>query len=177
SYLRLLCERGLRRRGLAESLSARQRLREELAVIEAGELSSYFLVVRDIARHARGKRYSMALRGSAGNSLVCYLLEITDVDPLRFGLALERFLHAGRPDLPDIDLDFDWKVRDEVIAHVLTRYGRRHAAMISAHLFLQPRSAFREAGKAHGLSSEQVTRVLETLSQRLEPLLEEVEQK
>ena len=108
-YLRLLCERGLHRRGLYGNPAAHERLGEELVIIEAGGLSAYFLVVRDIARYARRRRLPMALRGSAGNSLVCYLLEITDVDPLRFGLALDRFLHIGRPDLPDIDLDFDWQ--------------------------------------------------------------------
>src|SRR5207245_8129549 len=121
--LRRLCERGLRRRELGDSLAARQRLREELAVIESAGLAGYFLVVRDIARYARRRHHSMALRGSAGNSLVCYLLEITDVDPLRFHLPLERFLHPGRIDLPDIDLDFDWKVRDDVIAYAFRRYG------------------------------------------------------
>src|SRR5262249_15842341 len=110
---------------------------------------------------ARRQQHSMALRGSAGNSLVCYLLEITDVDPLRFHLPLERFLHPGRNDLPDIDLDFDWKVRDDVIAHVFRRYGDRHVARISSHLFLQPRSAFREAAKAHGLSDVQISTLLE----------------
>jgi DNA-directed DNA polymerase III PolC len=170
-FLHLLCERGLRRRELGDSLSARQRLREELAVIEATNLAGYFLVVREIARHARNQRHSMALRGSAGNSLVCFLLEITDVDPLRFNLPMERFLHPGRTDLPDIDLDFDWKVRDEVIEHVCRRYGPRFTARISSHLFLQPRSAFREAGKIHGLSSVQVSELLETLSTRVDDLL------
>ncbi len=97
----------------------------------------------------------MALRGSAGNSLVCYLIGITDVDPIRFGLEPERFLHPGRTDLPDIDLDFDWRVRDEVIAHTIRRYGAAHAAQISTHQFFQPRSAFREAGRIHGLSDDQ----------------------
>jgi DNA-directed DNA polymerase III PolC len=170
-YLGRLCERGLRRRSLGDSLAARQRLREELAVIEAGNLAGYFLVVRDIARHARRQRHSMALRGSAGNSLVCFLLEITDVDPLRFDLPMERFLHPGRTDLPDIDLDFDWKVRDDVLAHVFRRWGPRHTAMISTHQFLQPRSAFREAAKAHGLSNDQVSRLLESFLDRLEDLL------
>jgi DNA-directed DNA polymerase III PolC len=175
AYLRLLCERGLRRRGLGNDLPARQRLREELAVIELGDLAGYFLVVRDIARYARRRGHGMALRGSAGNSLVCFLLEITDVDPLRFRLPMERFLHPGRTDLPDIDLDFDWKVRDDVIAHVFRRYGDRHTAMICSHLFLQPRSAFREAGKIHGLSNEQISRLLETLSERVDYLLGEEE--
>jgi DNA polymerase-3 subunit alpha/error-prone DNA polymerase len=156
-YLRLLCERGLRRRDLGGDLGARRRLREELALIEAGCLADYFLVVREITRFARRRGYSMALRGSAGSSLVCYLLEITDINPLRFGLGLARFLHPGRPDLPDIDLDFDWRARDEVLAHVLRRRGPGHAALVSSHLFLQPRSAFREAAKAHGLSNEQVS--------------------
>jgi DNA-directed DNA polymerase III PolC len=172
-YLRLLCERGLRRRDLGDNLDARQRLREELAVIEAGNLAGYFLVVRDIARYARRQGHGMALRGSAGNSLVCFLLEITDVDPLRFRLPLERFLHPGRVDLPDIDLDFDWKVRDQVLAYVFRRHGPAHTAMISSHLFLQPRSAFREAAKIHGLSNEQVSTLLETLSSRVDSLLAE----
>jgi error-prone DNA polymerase len=162
-YLRRLCERGLHRAGLYGNPAAHERLGEELAIIDADALASYFLVVRDIARHARHRRLTMALRGSAGNSLVCYLLKITDVNPLRFGLALDRFLHIGRPDLPDIDLDFDWRVRDEIIAHVFKRYGERHTAMISSHLFLQPRSAFREAGKIHGLSNEQITLLAQTV--------------
>ncbi len=190
-YLRLLCERGLRRRGLpplappsqggeeeaaaqAEAgESVRQRLEQELHIINQRDLAGYFLVVRDIARDARRRGFSMALRGSAGNSLVCYLLGITHVDPLRFDLPLERFLHAGRPDLPDIDLDFDWKVRDQIIASTFERYGAERTAMISSHLFLQPRSAFREAGKVHGLSNEQISRLLETLSERVEGMLAE----
>ncbi len=172
-YLHALCERGLRRRELGGDLAARQRLREELAVIEAAHLAGYFLIVRDIARYARRKGHSMALRGSAGNSLVCYLLEITDVDPLRFGLPLERFLHPGRSDLPDIDLDFDWKVRDDVIDYVFRRYGPRHTARISSHLFLQPRSAFRESAKVHGLSNEQISSLLETLDARVSRIVED----
>jgi DNA-directed DNA polymerase III PolC len=170
-YLRRLCERGLRCRGLEANLDARRRLREELAVIEPAGLGGYFLTVREVARYARRRGHSMALRGSAGNSLVCYLLGITDVDPLRFRLPMERFLHPGRADLPDIDLDFDWKVRDEVIDHVLRRHGHAHAARISTHLFLQPRSAFREAAKVHGLSDEQVSQLLTTLSTSVDDVL------
>jgi DNA-directed DNA polymerase III PolC len=170
-YLRALCERGLRERRLGADLSARQRLREELAVIESAGLSGYFLTVRDIARMARRRGHTMALRGSAGNSLVCYLLGITDVDPLRFGLPPERFLHPGRVDLPDIDLDFDWKVRDRVIDQVIRRYGSAHVARISSHLFLQSRSAFRQAGKVHGLSDEQVSRLLTGLDEKVDALL------
>ncbi len=171
-YLPHLCERGLRQRGQGADLEARERLRKELAIIEATGLAGYFLVVRDIARSARRRGHTIALRGSAGNSLVCYLLGITDVDPLRFNLPLERFLHPGRIDLPDIDLDFDWKVRDEVIDHVFRRYGTAHVARISTHLFLQPRSAFREAAKLHGLSNEQVSTLLTGLSERIDSVME-----
>jgi DNA-directed DNA polymerase III PolC len=153
--------------------AARQRLDEELHIIRKRGLAGYFLVVRQIAREARRRRFSMALRGSAGNSLICYLLGITDVDPLRFDLPLERFLHAGRLDLPDIDLDFDWRERDEIIASVFERYGETHTAMISSHLFLQPRSAFREAAKIHGLSNEQTSHLIETLLQRVEGFFQE----
>jgi DNA-directed DNA polymerase III PolC len=169
--LKHLCERGLDRRPLHDAGQARQRLHEELALIEAAGLAGYFLVVRGIARYARRKGHSMALRGSAGNSLVCYLLEITDVDPLRFGLSLERFLHAGRRDLPDIDLDFDWKVRDDVIAWVRRRHGPEHTAQIASHLSLQPSSAFRESAKVHGLSDEQVSRLLEQVDDRVDGIL------
>jgi error-prone DNA polymerase len=171
AYLRRLCEKGLRQRGLGADLDARQRLREELAAIASARLAGYFLTVRGIARHAHRRGHTMALRGSAGNSLVCYLLGITEVNPLRFNLPLERFLHPGRADLPDIDLDFDWKVRDEVIAHVVRRYGQAHAAQISSHLFFQPRSAFREAGRIHGLSNEQISELLTKLAYSLDDLL------
>jgi DNA-directed DNA polymerase III PolC len=170
-FLRALCERGLLQRGLSTDLTARHRLRDELAVIADAGLAGYFLTVRDIARYARHRGHGMALRGSAGNSLVCYLLAITDVDPLRFRLPYERFLHPGRKDMPDIDLDFDWKVRDEVIAHVTQRYGPAHTARVSSHLFLQPRSAFREAGKIHGLSNEQISNLLTKLSERVDDIL------
>jgi DNA polymerase-3 subunit alpha/error-prone DNA polymerase len=170
--LRHLCERGLRRRPLHDPDRAPARLREELALIEGLGLCGYFLVVRGIARHARRRGHGMALRGSAGNSLVCYLLDITDVDPLRFGLSPERFLHAGRRDLPDIDLDFDWKVRDGVIDHVRRHYGPERTAQIASHLFLQPRSAFRESAKVHGLSDEQVSGLLERLDDRVDGVLD-----
>ncbi|MCS6975972.1 MAG: DNA polymerase III subunit alpha, partial [Gemmatales bacterium] len=175
-FLRALCQRGLRRIAEADALhhsadqaTYQRRLEEELHLVQLRDLADYFLVVRDIALYARRRGLSMALRGSAGNSLICFLLGITDVDPLRFGLPLERFLHAGRPDLPDIDLDFDWRVRDQVIAWVFRRYGAEHTAMISSHLFFRPALAFREAAKVHGLSNEQISHLLEEWERRIAP--------
>ena len=154
--LRRACERGLAARGLLGRADARSRLDLELRIIGDAGLDGYFLIVRSIARHARRMGHTLALRGSAGNSLVCYLVGITDVDPLRFDLAFARFLHPGRPDLPDIDLDFDWKVREEVIDWVTRRHGPRRCVRICSYQFLQARSSFREACKIHGLSEAQV---------------------
>lgn len=152
---------------------ARARLQEELSIIEQRGLAGYFLVVQEIAQEARRRGYPMALRGSAGNSLVCYLLGITDVDPLRYRLPLERFLHPGRGDLPDIDLDFDWRVRDDILRWMVQRFGEDHTAQISSHLFFQPRSAFREAAKAYGLSDPQISQLLVHLDACLESLVDE----
>ncbi|MCS7167648.1 MAG: DNA polymerase III subunit alpha [Gemmatales bacterium] len=164
------CERALASR-CGDTPAARARLEQELAIIAQRGLAGYFLVVQEIAQEARRRGYPLALRGSAGNCLVCYLLGITDVDPLRYQLPLERFLHAGRADLPDIDLDFDWRIRDEMIQWVCQRFGKSHTAQISSHLFFQPRSAFREAAKVCGLSGPQITQLLLRLEARLEEYL------
>lgn len=169
AHLRALCLEGMHLRGLQDDKVAKLRLEEELKIIHSRGLDGYFLTVNEITRLARSDGHTPALRGSAGNSLVCYLLGITDVDPLRHNLVFERFLHMGRIDLPDIDLDFDWKIRDELIDHVLEQRGRRHAARISSHLFLQPRSALRESAKVHGLSEDQVSAMGPAMEKRLEP--------
>jgi len=166
------CERGLRMRGLLEHPLARRRLAEELSIIFRRGLGDYFLLVQSIARHARSAGHTLALRGSAGNSLVCYLLGITDVDPLRFDLPLARFLHEGRVDYPDIDLDFDWKVRDGVIDWAISRFGEDCCVRIASHQLMQPRSAFREACKLHGLSDTQISILENMLPARAEQLLE-----
>ncbi|MFO0928075.1 MAG: hypothetical protein U0736_13735 [Gemmataceae bacterium] len=162
-YLRAVGERGLRERGLGGDLAARARLREELAIIEANGLAGYFLTVRDIAREARRRGHTMALRGSAGNSLVCYLLGITDVDPLRFGQALERFLHLAAPTCRTSTwTSTGRRRRDHRPRH---RPPRAECRPHQAHQFYQPRSAFRDAGKLHGLSTGCVSELLTHLEQ------------
>ena len=170
-HLRALCVEGMHLRRLYKNEDAELRLEEELKIIHARSLDGYFLTVNEITRLARSDGHTPALRGSAGNSLVCYLLGITDVDPLRHNLVFERFLHMGRVDLPDIDLDFDWKIRDALIEHVLEQRGRQYAARISSHLFLQPRSALRESAKVHGLSEEQISVMGPEMEKRLEPYI------
>jgi len=171
--LKHLCRKGLRLRGLEAESQAQKRLDRELELIVRLGFTGYFLVVRSIARKARRMGLSMALRGSAGNSLVCYLLEITEVDPLRFALPLERFLHEGRTDLPDIDLDFDWKNRDAIIDWAIRHFGAGRTCRISSHLFFQPRVAFRESCRCHGLSNQQITQLTQNLKTSAEVLVKD----
>jgi DNA polymerase-3 subunit alpha/error-prone DNA polymerase len=161
--LRALCKAGLARRYGTPTVEARARLDRELAVIRALGFEDYFLVVRDIVDYARSRGAPVAGRGSGASSLVAYVLGLTNVCPLRYGLQFERFLHEGRTDWPDLDLDFCWRTRDDVIDHVFERFGRERVAMVSSHLTLQARGAFREAAKAHGLSDAQVAAVRSAL--------------
>ncbi|MBX9680028.1 MAG: PHP domain-containing protein [Gemmataceae bacterium] len=171
AYLASLCERGLRKRGLDTNSEARARLNQELLLIAERRLAAHLLIIADIARFARRRRHPSALRGPAANSLACYLLEITDINPLRFGLAIDRFLRPGSMDRPDIALDFDPKVRDEAIDYLIRGYGRERTGMISSHVFFQPRTAFRESAAIHGLSPGQIETLCESLGPRVEWML------
>ena len=128
------------------------RLSFELRTIEGMGFSPYFLIVADIAHEARRRGIPVLGRGSAASSLVAYALGITPVDPLAHHLAFERFLHAERPDPPDIDLDLCWRRRDEVLDYVYRTYCDSHVAMICTYNTFHTRSAVRETAKAFGLS-------------------------
>ncbi len=134
-----------------------ERIERELAVIGRLGYADYFLVVHDIVKYSRERGLPVAGRGSGASSVVAYCLGITNVCPIAFDLPFERFLHEGRADYPDIDVDFSWRVRDEVIAHVFRRFG--DVAMVSTHITFQRRSAFREAARAFGYSDAQVTQL------------------
>ena len=127
------------------------RLQTELQVIAELDFAPYFLIVWDIARWARRHGIPILGRGSAADSLVAYVLGITQVDPLQHGLYFERFLNAERPDPPDIDLDLCWRRRDEVLNYVYETYGRDRVAMIGTHICFKLRSAWRDVARAHGL--------------------------
>jgi len=171
AYLRSLCERGLRKRGLADNAEADARLALELHRIGERNLAAYFLVVADIARFARRRRHPLAVRGVAGHSLVCYLLEATDIDPLRFGLSADRFLPSGGVELPQLDFEFDPKIRDQAVDFVFRRSGRERTALISSHVFFEPRSAFRESAKIHGVAAEPLNALCDALGPRIEWML------
>jgi DNA polymerase-3 subunit alpha/error-prone DNA polymerase len=151
--LRALVDRGLAWR--YGERPPRERADDELEVIGKLGYADYFLVVHDIVAYSRERGLPVAGRGSGASSVVAYALGITNVCPIDFDLPFERFLHEGRTDYPDIDVDFSWRVRDDVIAEVFRRFG--DVAMVSTHITFQARSAFREAAKAYGYSDEQVT--------------------
>jgi error-prone DNA polymerase len=148
SYLRTLCEEGLRCKFDPITSQARAQLDHELDVIEHAGLAGYFLVVWDIVRYAREQGIRCQGRGSAANSLVAYVLDITPVDPLRHNLLFERFLSGGSHTTPDIDVDFAADRREEVIQYVYERYGKDHVGMVCNVVTYRARSAVREVAKA-----------------------------
>ncbi|WIE73311.1 error-prone DNA polymerase [Curtobacterium sp. MCJR17_020] len=159
SWLRELTWTGARRLypGSADGVDPqkRERIERELAVIEDKNFPGYFLIVRDMVQYARGRGILCQGRGSAANSAVCYLLEITAVDSIRYGLPFERFLSAMRDEEPDIDVDFDSDRREEVIQYVYEKYGRYNAAQVANVITYRPKGAVRDMAKALGHSPGQ----------------------
>lgn len=134
-----------------------QRLTYEMGVIKKLNFVRYFLVVDDIIRTARSKGIMVGpARGSAAGSLVCYLLGITQVDPLKHELFFERFLNPERLDLPDIDVDFQDNRRDEVFAYIREKYGADNVANINTYSYLYAKSAFRDVCRVFGVNMLQV---------------------
>ena len=148
--LRQLVQQGRRRRH-GDHEPARVRCEHELAVIERMGFAPYFLAVVAIADLARARDIPFVGRGSAADSLVAHCLGLTDADPLRYGLLFERFLNEGRTDLPDIDLDFCWRRRDELIDAVYAHFGRAHVARIATYNTCGARAAYQEAAKVLGM--------------------------
>ena len=136
-----------------------KRLNYELQIIADMGFSGYFLVVRDIVRPVS----RTCGRGSAAASLVSYCLYITNVCPIRHNLYFERFLNPGRKDAPDIDIDFAWDERDQVLSSVFKRYGCR-CAMVSNLVTMQPRKAIRETAKVFGMPAAEINKITRRLS-------------
>jgi len=152
SYLSKLAHAGTRKLyGNFLPTNVAKRLSYELKVIDGLAFASYFLIVWDIVREARARGIPTVGRGSAANSLVCRALGITEVDPIRHNLYFERFLNPERQDYPDIDIDFPWNRRDEMLDYVFKKYGHDRVALISAHVHFRGRSVLRETGKAIGI--------------------------
>jgi error-prone DNA polymerase len=137
----------------------RVKLEDELGLIGRLRYADYFLTVHDIVRFARGQGILCQGRGSAANSVVCFLLGITAVDPMQHDLLFSRFISEERAEPPDIDVDFEHERREEVMQYIYRRYGRERAGIAATHIHYRPRSAVREAGKALGLSEDMTSRI------------------
>ncbi|HVO72614.1 MAG TPA: PHP domain-containing protein [Ignavibacteriaceae bacterium] len=142
-----------------KAVSPEERLEEELRVIDDMHLSDYFLVVWGILKEAKRRGMMTIGRGSAANSIVSYCLGITEIDPIKYNLYFERFLNKSRSSPPDIDLDFSWKERDEIVKYVFEKYGYEHTAFISTHVTFRARSAFRETAKVFGFSDAEISKM------------------
>ncbi len=131
------------------------RIEHEMNIIREKNFAHYFLIVADITRKA-GRSCG---RGSAAASIVSYALGITHVDPIKHRLFFERFLNPGRLDPPDIDVDFAWDEREQIVDYVFARYGNRRAAMVANHNTYGARSSLREVAKVFGLTDAEIIRV------------------
>jgi DNA polymerase III subunit alpha len=147
-YLVELCEKGLVKRYGSSSAELEERLRFELKTIREMGFADYFLIVADFIGFAKRNGVSVGPgRGSAAGSLAAYCLEITDIDPLRYGLLFERFLNPARKDMPDMDIDFAVEGRERVINYVAEKYGRDRVAQIITFSKMAARAALRDAGR------------------------------
>ncbi len=149
-FLTELCEIGLEKRyGKELPAGARERMDYELSVINKTGFAGYILIVQDFVNWAKSNRIVVGPgRGSAGGSLVCYLTQITNVDPIKHDLLFERFLNPERISMPDIDMDFTDRRRDEVIAYVGEKYGKDHVAQIITFGTMAARAVIRDVGRA-----------------------------
>ncbi len=160
SYLRRLCEEGLRRRYREVTPELAQRLEHELGVIHQMGFDTYFLIVWDLVHFAKSHGILVGPgRGSAAGSLVSYTLGITELEPTSNGLIFERFLNPGRVTMPDIDLDFPDDRREELITYAVQKYGQDRVAQIITFGTMAARAAIRDAGRAIGIPLNEVDRV------------------
>lgn len=160
TYLRRLTEEGMQRRwprGVPQKVT--RLIEHELKLIAELRYEPYFLTVYDIVSYARSQDILCQGRGSAANSAVCFCLGVTEVDPARMEMLVERFISKERDEPPDIDVDFEHERREEVIQYIYAKYGRERAALAATVITYRPRSALRDMGKVLGLSDLQVGRL------------------
>jgi len=145
------------------SAKLREQIAKEMALIEKRDYARYFLTVYDIVKFANEKEILCQGRGSAANSVVCYILGITAVSPEQATLLFERFVSAERDEPPDIDVDFEHERREEVMQYIFDKYTRDRAGIVATVISYRPRSAIRDVGKAMGLSADSIARLSTTL--------------
>jgi error-prone DNA polymerase len=162
---RLVVDAAHARHGAVLPAEVERRIAEEFALIREQNYACYFLTVYDLVRFARAQQPPILCqgRGSAANSIVCFLLGITSVDPTEHDLLFSRFVSAERREPPDIDVDFEHERREEVIQYIYERYGRDRAGIAATVIHYRPRSALRQVGTALGLSDDITARLSGTI--------------
>lgn len=166
-YLRQLVERGKQQRfpqGVPPEIA--QTIEKELGLIEQLNYPFYFLTIHDIVRFAQQQGILYQGRGSAANSVVCYCLEITSVDPRQISVLFERFISQERAEPPDIDVDFEHERREEVIQYIYQKYGRERAALAATVITYRFKSAVRDVGKALNIQPAQLDHFINNVNRR-----------
>lgn len=160
-YLRELVEAGKKMRwpqGPSQKIA--EQIETELALIAELQYEHYFLTIHDIVQHARNQHILYQGRGSAANSVVCYCLFITEIDPHKICLLFERFISRERNEPPDIDVDFEHERREEIIQYIYGKYGRHRAGLAATKISYRFKSALRDIGKALGISAATIEQLL-----------------
>jgi DNA polymerase III alpha subunit len=159
-----MCQEGAKRVGvnLKDPVYA-ARLERELKLIKDKEFEDYFYIIADIVSHAKRIMIVGPARGSSCGSLVCYLLDITAIDPIKFNLIFERFIDINRNDLPDIDIDFDDQQREHIFNYVKKKYKREHVARLGTVGTFRPKSALNQIGKALRIPQWRINKVSESM--------------
>ncbi|MBF0478790.1 MAG: DNA polymerase III subunit alpha [Candidatus Omnitrophica bacterium] len=167
-YIRELCEQGMVRRYPNATPELKERLDYELRVIEKMGFIPYFLIVWDFIAYAKSQGIPVGPgRGSAAGSIISYLLGITDLDPIKYGLIFERFMNPDRKGMPDIDIDFCFERRQEVIDYVNRKYGRENVAQIITFGTMKAKAVIRDVGRAFGVPYSDVDRIAKLVPNEL----------
>lgn len=157
--LRAECMRGIPYRYPNPGAEVMNRIEKELQVIGQLNFASYFLINWDIIKYAQHKNYYYVGRGSGANSIVAYLLRITDVDPIELDLYFERFINLYRNNAPDFDMDFSWTDRDDITRYIFDRFGRERTALLGSYNTFQHDAVIRELGKVFGLPPGEIDKI------------------
>jgi DNA polymerase-3 subunit alpha len=160
--LRSECMKGLTYRYKNPSAEVLERVEKELDVIGQLNFASYFLINWDIIKYAQSKGYYYVGRGSGANSIVAYLLRITDVDPIDLDLYFERFINIHRSNAPDFDIDFSWTDRDDMTRYIFDRFGHHRTALLATYSTYQKDAVIRELGKVFGLPPNEINKLQST---------------
>ncbi|KUO49018.1 MAG: DNA polymerase III subunit alpha [Desulfitibacter sp. BRH_c19] len=168
TYLKKLCDQGLRERYSEVSQEIIDRLEYELSIINKMNFPGYFLIVWDLVNYARQQKILVGPgRGSAAGSLVAYALKITNIDPLKYDLLFERFLNPERVTMPDIDIDFCYERRGEIIEYLSTKYGQEHVAQIITFGTMAAKGAVRDVGRVLHIPLPEVDKVAKLIPNEL----------